>query len=374
MATKWTPDKVSLLQVYINQGYTYLEVANKMGLSYDQIKHAIQRYNLTKENNTDLIFTPDKKKLRKVDVDKLATLLGEKIYENYKVVKLPVYKAKKSKAPREEVSILDISDTHIGAINQVFDSDKGKKVVTYNMDVFRKELMTLEQSIADIHSILSNSYKLRHLYINVMGDIVTNDRIFPEQTFEIEKVVGLQVWDAVNYFTLFFNNLLRVYDKITVTCVVGNHGRSQSNFYNEVVENNFEYFVYKTWQKQFADSKRIKIVVPDTRRYAYNILNWRHLIEHGDLMRGSSDNYLEKQIKDLSLNMGGFDVFHFGHFHKLKEREIADKVIVKQNGAWIPKDSYAYNKYKTYSVPKQQFFGCNSKRAETFSYKLDLRG
>ena len=64
---------------------------------------------------------------------------------------------------------------------------------------------------------------------------------------------------------------------------------------------------------------------------------------------------------------------HFGHLHQLKEMEISDKVIVKQNGCWIYKDLYAWNKFKNYTVPKQHFFGCNDKRPETWSYKLDLR-
>jgi hypothetical protein len=72
--------------------------------------------------------------------------------------------------------------------------------------------------------------------------------------------------------------------------------------------------------------------------------------------------------------MGGFDVFHMGHVHKCKEIEITDKVICKINGGWIPKDSWAFKLFKTYSLPKQHFFGCNEHRPETWAYKLDLRG
>ncbi len=370
---KWNDDKKALLQAYLNQGLTYAEIAKKLSLSYDQIKHAIRRYSLKITDTESSLFVKPKNQLKRDDVTQLARLIGEKLYENYKVIKLQEPNPIKTKGKREEISILDISDVHIGMINEVFDSDAGKKVITYNMDIFKNELENLQRSIFEIHSILSNSYKLKELVIFVLGDLITNDRIFPEQTFEIEKCVGLQVWDGVNYFTKFFNNLLKIYEKITIVCVVGNHGRSNPTHYNEPVENNFEYFIYKTWEKQFANSKRINVVVPSTRRYIYKILNWRHLIEHGDSMRGTTDSYIEKQIKDLRINVGGFDVFHYGHFHKLKEREISDKVIVKQNGCWILKDDYGFRKFKNYSIPKQSFFGCNAKRAETWSYKLDLR-
>lgn len=370
---EWTEDKKALLKVYIDQGYSISEIAQKLNLTYDQISHAILRHGLRSQCQDNTLFAKPKNQLKKDDINQLAKLIGEKLYENYKVLKLEEPLAIKTKGKREEISILDISDVHIGMTNEVFDSDAGKKVITYNMEIFKQELENLQRSIFEIHSILSNSYKLKELVIFVLGDLITNDRIFPEQTFEIEKCVGLQVWDGINYFTKFFNNLLKIYEKITIICVVGNHGRSNPIHYDEPVENNFEYFIYKTWEKQFANSKRINVIVPSTRRYIYKVLNWSHLIEHGDSMKGTTDSYIEKQIKDLRINVGGFDVFHYGHFHKLKEREISDKVIVKQNGGWILKDDYGFKKFKTYSIPKQSFFGCNTKRPETWSYKLDLR-
>lgn len=330
---RWTKDKLNLIKAYLAQGFSYTEISQKQNLSYDQIKHAVQRYHLREEVDTNDILARKKNKLKKDDIDKLARLLGERLYENYKIVEIIEPKYKKVKlAKREEMSILDLSDIHIGMINKVFDSQTGKQIVTYNIDIFKKELGILQASINKIHSILSHSYNLRELTIFLLGDIITNDRIFPEQSFEIEKVVGDQVFDGVNYLTKFINNLLSTYEKITIVGIVGNHGRSNPTHYEEPVENNFEHFLYKMLQKQFTDSKRVEVIVPSTRRYIHNVYGWRHLIEHGDSMRGSSESYIERQIKELSLNIGGFDVMHFGHFHKLKEREIADKVIVKQNG------------------------------------------
>jgi len=371
---RWTRDKLELIKVYLSQGYNYGEIAKTLKLTYHQIEHAIRRYSLKEGLRDTSLFNKPTSKLKREDIDKLARIIGEKLYENYHIIKLAEPTVIKSTGKKEEMSVLDLSDIHIGMINEVFDSTTGKKIVTYNMDIFKKELENLQQSIFDINGILRNSYNLKELTIFCLGDLITNDRIFKEQTLEIEKIVGLQVWDAINYFVKFFNNLLKIYEKITIVGVVGNHGRSLPDSYEEPVENNFEYFIYKTWEKQFSDSKRINVIVPNTRRYIHKIYGWKHLLEHGDSMRGSTDSYIERQIKELSLNIGGFDCFHFGHFHKLKEREIADKVIVKQNGSWIEKDSYAFRKYKTYSAPKQFFFGCSPKRIETWNFKVDLRG
>lgn len=375
MSKVWTETKINILTQYIKAGFSIPLIAKQMNTSYDAVRNAIRRYNLDQFQSEENIFEDANsgKKIKKKDINELARMIGEKIHANYKNIPIKEPKCYKTIGTKEEYSVLDISDVHVGMRNEIFDEDAGKKIVTYDMNVFYKELDKLQESIGQIHGILSNSYKLKKLYINVLGDIITNDRIFPEQTFEVEKCVGLQIWDAVHSFTQFFNNLLKYYEEIEVVCVVGNHGRSHPNQYNEPVENNFEYFIYKCWQEQFRDSKRIKVVVPDTTRFIYPIGNWRHLIEHGHNLRGYSDNAIKTQMKELHINVGGFDVMHFGHLHELAEKSISDKVIVKQNGCWIYKDEYAWTKFKTYSIPRQHFFGCNDKRPETWSYKIDLR-
>lgn len=370
----WTPEKINLVRAYLEQGISYTRIAKSLNVGYDAIKHLVTRYNLKEGLEDDKLFEKSKGKLTKKDVDKLAKMIGERIFGDFESIKLREPKCIKTRGKREEVSILDLSDIHIGMINKFYDSEQGKNLITYNHEIFVKELATLQEGIFQIHSILSNSYKLKKLVIHVLGDIITNDRIFPEQAFEIDSCVGQQVWKTIPVFTQFFNNLLKIYEKIDVVCVVGNHGRSNPTHYNEPVENSFEYFIYKTWEKQFEKSKRINVIVPDTRRYIHKILKWRHLVEHGDQLRGYTDTSIEKQLKEIYVNVGGFDVMHFGHLHKLKEREISDKVLVKQNGCWIFRDSYAWDKFKSFSIPKQHFFGCNSKRPETWSYKIDLRG
>lgn len=376
----WTEAKRSKLIMGLKLGATNQELAQEFKTTPKAIERAITNYGLSKYRKERKVQTTDeilvqevkRKKVTRNEAQELIKYIGAEIYNRFKVIPLPEPKAKKSKTKKEEISILDISDVHVGMINETFDNRLGKQVVTYNHEILLKEMANLQKAIFDIHSILEPSYRLRKIVINVLGDIITNDRIFEEQVFEIEECAGKQIWTAIPLFSKFFNNLLNIYEEVEVNCVVGNHGRSR-NQYNEPVENNFEYFVYKTWEKQFQDSKRIKINVPDSRRAIVQIGPFRHLLEHGDAIKGFSENAVEKQINNLHREMGGFDVMHFGHLHKLKEREISDKVIVKQNGCWIWKDDYAFKYFKTYSVPKQHFFGCNDKRVETWNYKLDLR-
>lgn len=372
MQKNWTNVELNVLKGYKEITYSEIHyVAKILKRTYASIEHQIRRLGIPivkEEQNIE-------GKIKREKQVEIIKQLGQEIVDNFEYIVLPNYKPYLSKyAKKEETSILNISDVHLGMINEVYDSKTGKKEVTYNNTIFKQQLLQLVKGIRDIHYIESSTRLLKTLHINVLGDIITNDRIFPEQTFEIEKVVGLQIWDAVNFLIYLINECKHYYTNIQVNCVVGNHGRSMPNFYEEPVENNFEYFIYKVIEKEFSDDKRIKIIVPDTRRTIINIMGHRHLLEHGDSFRGSTENTIERQIKELYMNMGGFDIVDIGHFHKLKERELADNIICKQNGCWINKDGWAFKVFKYYSSAKQWFYGCDTKRVETWSYKLDFRG
>ncbi len=350
---KWTEKEIKLLQVLREVGKTNKDIAMILGRSYEAVKSKAKGINIETGN-----FIRE---------------LGTEIVKRFRPIKLDVIsKPKTNKKGKEEASIIDISDIHVGMINEVFDVRKNKKIVTYNFDIFKKQFDALCYAITELNTLLSNIYSLRTIYVNILGDIVTNDRIFPEQPFEIEKVAGLQIWDAVNYLIMFINFLCRFYPKVIVTCVVGNHGRSRE-LHNEPVENNFEYFIYKVIERQFESHPNVTVFVPTTRYAIVDIMGHRHLLTHGDIFRGYTDNYILQQIKELYINIGNFSVLDYGHFHKIQERELSDKVLVKQNGSWIPKDNYALKTFKTYSVPKQWFYGCNEKRYVTWSYQIDFR-
>jgi predicted phosphodiesterase len=367
----WAKEIDNAVKMY-TQGKSIAEIAEHYDCSYSSVDSALKRSGCRSAQNQN-VFPAKTAHLKREHIDVLAKNLGASLVSQFSPVKLEEPKARKTTGKEEEVSVLNISDVHVGMENEVYDSTVGTKVMTYNMDIFKKEMAQFEKGIFQIYDLLSPSYKLSTLYINLLGDIVTNDRIFPEQMGEVETSVGVQMWDSVNHLTHLINHLLSRYEKIVVTGVVGNHGRSQSHMYSEPVENNFEYHLYRILQKQFENSKRVTVVVPTTKKTIVDIAGWKHLLMHGDEMRGSSPNAIQKQVSDLYVALGGFDVLDMGHFHKLQETELADHVMVKMNGAWISKDNYALKMFNTYSIPRQWFYGTSKKRHETWNFKLDLR-
>lgn len=325
-----------------------------------------------KEANLDIV------KIAKKDMRNFTKELGETVVDvikdiNLKFKNVPL-QVKYDKKKQEQDSILDLSDLHIGEVNEVFDSETQKQITTYNYAIYLKQLEVLREAIFRIHALESNAYSLKTLYINFLGDILTNDRIFRGQEFHIDMVVGEQLWKGVYSLFNFVNQMKTIYENIVITGVVGNHGRSSKDpKMDEPVQNNFEYHLYMILQHMFKDDKRITVNVPVTRQHIINISGWKHMLMHGDSLRGSSDIAIRRQVETLFLNTGYFEVLEFGHFHNIAESEIGDKVLVKKNGCWINKESYGFKNFKLYSRPYQWFYGCSKKRKQTWSYKLDLR-
>lgn len=368
---KWTPKEDDLLKKLREEGYSIKEIADLMGTTYDSVDNKLKRSGI----KVDIKPQP---KTQKVTPEVLINL-GESLVESVKNAKIELKPvkliSKYSKNKKEEISILDMSDIHVGAVNRVYDTTLRKEIETYNFEIFKKELEILGQSVIEIHSLLSHAYNLKHLYINLLGDVVTNDRVFENQVFEIDRCVGKQLWDSVGYLVNFITSMKQIYQHITLTCLVGNHGKSKETLkdsQDEPIENNFEYHLYRVIQEIFKDDSRVTVTVPNTRTHVLEISTWRHLLLHGDMFRGSGNN-MESKIEKLYVNVGGFDFIDMGHFHNLHEENISDKITVKYNGGWIEKEAYTYKKYRKYSVPKQWFYGCNSKRPETWSFKIDLR-
>lgn len=385
MAKKWTvPDKELLKKLAPRM--TIREVAETMGRTYDSIEKKAHRLGVGFKQVAEGVSLPTEEgeipakiKITKQKLGQIIKLMGENLLNSLaqrefkpQDVKLLT---KYTKEKKEEQSILVLSDMHIGMVNKVFDSTVGKQVETYNYSIYQKEIDNLKKGIFEIHGLLSNAYNLKKLNIFLLGDIVTNDRIFSGQEFHIDRCVGQQIWDGVATLVQLIQQLKAIYQDIEVTCVVGNHGRTTDTYKtDEPVENNFEYHLYRILQMAFDKDKRVKITVPNTRQYIATVAGWRHLIQHGDTFRGSTKNYLERQVKDLIVNVGNFDVLETAHVHSCEDSKIGEHIRIKQNGCWIAKDNYAFKVYKQYSVPEQHFYGCNPKRMETWSYKIDLRG
>lgn len=122
--------------------------------------------------------------------------------------------------------------------------------------------------------------------------------------------------------------LAEEYGKVTVDCVVGNHGRNPLDRRSPAkhrAEDNFDFLVYKLIERDFRGDDRVDFNVSlsaDTLRTVYTT---RYLLTHGDQFRGGSGiaglmspmllGTHRKQKRQSTINVP-FDILVCGHWHQ----------------------------------------------------------
>ncbi len=372
---EWTTNDIYTLKNLVCGQASNIDIANKLGRTPDAIAWKLKNLKITRKNlrpellNSSSTIPITGQSEIVPDFNRMIKVLRHNIFKS---VTPPTY----SKNLKEEKVVLVLSDMHTGMINELYIPNKGK-VITYNEQIRQKELVHLRDSIFQIHHLFQHAYNMKELNIMMLGDMITNDRIFDGQEFQIDRPYGIQMWDTIRDLAYFINEMRAKFEKINVFCVVGNHGRSSNEYKEEPVENNYEWTLYKILEKTFVNDKQVSIVVPNTRFYSTQIYGHTYYMHHGDNMRGSSRNAFERAAKDLLSTLlpdlpTGFDVYVCGHFHRSEKIDINEKSTVLINGCWIPRDSYGFKMFRQYSKPVQWLFGINQKRAITWHFNLEL--
>jgi len=361
---KWSKEQRDLLAKYFELGYTYKEVATALSLTYDQVKHAVRRYNIS--TNKPLPKTK-KEKTRFTNIEMVAEV--EKYLDSakkeitkhddiYKDIKLhTVFK----KGLQQEDMALVWSDMHTGMINK----HPLTKKITYNQEIQEKELQNLLRGVLRFQQLYSPSYNLKTFYIFDVGDNITNDRIYEGQKLEITCGVGEQVIKTLNYQSDFINKLLEVFPKVVMIKVPGNHGRTTSKPCSEDASNSFEYLLGKMLQERFSGNKRVEIIVPESYTHTVQIYDHKYLLTHGNIVRGASLNSIEKAVKDIATlaYQEFYNLIIIGHFHTSLKLRITPETNLLVNGCFINCDDYAYQKLHKFSSPTQYLFNISKKSA-----------
>lgn len=317
--------------------------------------------NIEKDKDNSMDFVIDNQEM-------ITKILKQNIFKNQTV---PIFS---DKARHSEKAVLVLGDIHCGMVNRIFDRHTEKMITTYNTKIRHEEMKYLANSIFKIKKLLYHSFNLNHLIILNVGDNITNDRIFGGQLFHIDKCVGLQVLEMVADLSSFIKEMKKFFNKVTMVCMVGNHGRSQSEGkFDEPIENNYEYIMYKIIQKTFENDKAVEIIVPNTHFYIYRIYGHKYLLTHGDILRGFTRNTIERSIKDYIIaHESDFDVFIMGHYHRIDKMTLSEHNTALVNGCWISKDKFGFKVARQYSKPQQWLFGVSKKRAITWDFVIDL--
>lgn len=299
---------------------------------------------------------------------KSATRVFEETYDLYQHIP---FKRNYKKNKQSEDLVLLWSDMHTDMIN----SSPLTGTVTYNPDIQKQELRSFQRGFFRFVELYKPSYKIETLYIFSLGDMVTNDRIYEGQLYNIVSGIGEQIIKATNYICDFIRWSLHYFPRIVIVFVYGNHGRTYSEKVDEPATNNFEYLLANMVCDRFRDNQRVRVIIPNDYVHSIEIRNHKYLLTHGDSIRGSTLNSIERAAKEISLLLGKnfHEVIAIGHFHSIQKMQITPDSTLLVNGCFVHHDRYAYLRLRKHSTAKQLLFSVSKKSALHNLQEINLR-
>lgn len=271
------------------------------------------------------------------------------------------------------------------AVVMLSDLQTGKVTPTYNSEVCAARVDRYASKIIELTQLQETHHPVRECVVHALGDMVEGADIFPGQQWLIDSTLYTQLLDTTPVIIAsFVRKLLTYFDKVTVRCVDGNHGRIGRRGQFGPMDN-VDRMVYRVVSLMLRDEPRctIEMTDPAGERNWYQIStigNYSALLIHGDQIRGHSGlpwYGFQKRINSwgsggLDLDDRGFKDVHMGHWHQLAMIPLnAKKVWV--NGSTESTNTYAAETLAAQSLPTQWLLYVSPEKGRvTASYAVSL--
>lgn len=248
-------------------------------------------------------------------------------------VTLPKRRAKKGLKPMTKEMML--SDIHFGKLTE-----------TYNLEVCRRRLQEMTQTLIDDIKRDSKSYNVERIIVALLGDIIESSTMhFSESLIGCEFGNARQMAEAINsLFMDVLKPLGMLGIKIDVPAVTGNHDRvDPKRTMNDPGLNNLTYTIYTTLEllcKQ-AGFKNISFEIPKGPSVILDIYGSKVLYEHGDapVFSGNGRQKFENAMAKRGQQSGVILNFvRSGHLH---EYACYGRGRAIQNASVCGQDSFA---------------------------------
>ena len=238
----------------------------------------------------------------------------------------PVPTPKKDvRTKRGEVALLHSTDWQLG-----------KQTLTYNTKECERLVKQSIDKTIKITEIQRTHHPVKECVVMFGGDIVENSTIFPNQVYEIDSDVMAQFVAASRIMIDIVRTLLANFDKVTVVCEPGNHGRIGK--LGELPKDvNWDKLVYMFAGQALKDEKRLTWQMSKEDIQRVTIGNYKALLIHGDEIRwGTASTIVRfadrwksgayKFFDEVDQITKGFDFrdLYIGHFHQHQSWNMAN--------------------------------------------------
>lgn len=244
--------------------------------------------------------------------EKIIATQGKIDYEPLKPAERELIKVKS-----DNDLIIMLSDLHIG---QTFASAWGR----YNLEVAKDRINQYLNKIIEI----KDRHNSENCFVTLQGDMISNSIHKTIAITNRENVIE-QVISASEMITAFLAELSKIFNKVTVASVVGNHSRidkKEDALKDERLDTLIEWYA----KSKLEDFDNIEFIEPyDNTFNCFVVRNKHYFIVHGDY-----DKFDMAGVAKLSMMAGYFPYcILFGHKHYPASTEINGIKLV-QSGSF----------------------------------------
>jgi predicted phosphodiesterase len=274
----------------------------------------------------------------------------------------------------ELVPVFFFTDVHIG---EVVNPDEVGGVNSYNQAICKNRINQLSSDFIRICSQKLNDYVYPALYLIYGGDNVTGNIHGLDQSNDLTPTQ--QVLELVNIFEELILKFKKVFPKIIVPAVTGNHGRMSEKMKTKGrTDDSLEMLALNFIRDKFKDDPDVIIDYNKTDEVIFDIYGRTFLLTHGDQgLRGGSGiagptigikRGRAKLLERYTAMGKKFDTLIIGHYHQHYQD---DSLIIGAS----PKGYDEYVKYMNmpYSDPGISTFFVNTHGNIIFSTFLKAR-
>lgn len=270
-------------------------------------------------------------------------------------VKPSKYKKSKKKISRTQTLVL--SDLHFGA--DIRADETGS--CDYGLVEEARRFASIIRAAAGYKEQYRDCTALELLFL---GDFLEN-QLHDSRT---GAVIAEQVARAIHLLVQGVAYLAQRYNKITVRCSTGNHGRNTARHKDRAIHQKYdslETIIYYSVKMACSALKNVTFDIPKTPLASYEVYGRRIGYTHGDTVinpgnPGSSVNVksLENQVNRLNAALPDsqeYAVIVYGHTHTGHLVFLNNGTVLIGNGSLPPPDPYAVSIGVTESVNNGQF-------------------
>ena len=266
-----------------------------------------------------------------------------------------------------QVVIAPLSDLHIG---DNVDLEQMSGLNSYVIDIFNRRLYGWTTQLLNLVELRRNVAPVNELIIPMLGDMVSGDIHEELARTNIDNCMQQMIRGA-NLIAQAIMFLAPHFSKISIPCVVGNHGRMTRKPPMKDKYMDWDYMLYQWVAAYLRNQKHITFSIPKAFINTFEVGNSSILILHGDSISGAGSNQaitkgvtglraflqFRTTLEDALLSsqedmITQFDSVLMGHFHRIEEIDIGTGAI-HICGTMKGGDEFAAQRLHAITKPKQ---------------------